>query len=475
MRHMRATLLLGVLGLLALALLLSACGAEPAAPSASETATATATLTSTPTAQTALTVTPAQTPGTGSTSPPAVEGDGTSAEEIAAAVASRTPVPTPTPGLVSEQVDQFAAAVGLSGKSFLGLTTEDWINLAISLLIALLGYLLGVRLLFAVLKQVAHRTSTPFDDVFLDTIGPELKWLVMVLFWRFALLRLDFWSDGLRTVIDDVIYVLGLGVLLAIALRLIRFAVEWYQDNLEPRQDRERLDPIITMFQRFGYMLVIITWMSMILSHLGINITALSAALVFAALVISLGARDIISDAISGFIILIDQPFRVGDSIEIEELDKVGEVVEIGTRTTHIRTKDNRLVTIPNSTMGASQVINYSYPDPTYRVQIVVGVAYGSDFDQVRCVIHDAVRGVDGVLPDKPVDALYHEFGASSRTIRVRFWIDNVRHEWPIVDQVSEALEIALTEAGIDLPFDTENVVLSMDPQTVQQLSQPQG
>jgi small-conductance mechanosensitive channel len=218
---------------------------------------------------------------------------------------------------------------------------------------------------------------------------------------------------------------------------------------------------------------VIITGVSMILSHLGINITALSVALVFAALVISLGARDIISDAISGFIILIDQPFRVGDSIEIEELDKVGEVVEIGTRTTHIRTRDNRLVIIPNSTIGASQVINYSYPDPTYRVQIEIGVAYGSDFDQVRCVIHDAVRGVDGVLPGKPVDALYHEFGASSRTMRVRFWIDNVRHEWPIVDGACEALEKALSSAGIGLPFETVNVILSMDAKADQQLILP--
>ncbi len=116
-------------------------------------------------------------------------------------------------------------------------------------------------------------------------------------------------------------------------------------------------------------------------------------------------------------------------------------------------------------------MINYSFPDTNYRVQIEIGVAYGSDFDQVRSVIHDAVRGVDGVLPDKPVDALYHEFGDSARTMRVRWWIDDVNHEGAMIDQVSEALEAALTKAGIDLPFNTENLIVQVDPETIKQLS----
>jgi small-conductance mechanosensitive channel len=260
-------------------------------------------------------------------------------------------------------------------------------------------------------------------------------------------------------------------VSVSIALKLIRFGAKWYQDNLEPNKDKERLNPVVTLFQRFGYMLVIIVAVSMGLSHFGINVTALSAALIFGALLVGLGAKDIISDAVSGFIILIDQPFRVGDSIELEDLGKVGDVVDIGTRTTHIRTRDNRLVIVPNSAIGGSQVINYSYPDPEYRVQIEIGVAYGSDFDQVRSVIHDTVRGIDGVLPDKPVDALYHVFGDSSRTMRVRWWIDSVKHETRIVDRVSEALEVALDKAGIDLPFNTESLIVQVDPKTIKQLA----
>jgi small-conductance mechanosensitive channel len=110
--------------------------------------------------------------------------------------------------------------------------------------------------------------------------------------------------------------------------------------------------------------------------------------------------------------------------------------LEISTRTTRIRTGDNREVIVPNSQIGTSQVINYTYPDPRYRVQTDIGVAYGSDYDQVRRVIKDAVRGVEGVLPDKPVDVFFRQFGDSARMMRVRWWIDSYDDENPMLDQV---------------------------------------
>ena len=161
-----------------------------------------------------------------------------------------------------------------------------------------------------------------------------------------------------------------------------------------------------------------------LLDHFGVNVTGLAAILALVGFAVGLAAQDTISDMISGYIILIDQPFRVGDRIEIPNEDTWGDVVEIGTRTTRILTRDNTLVIIPNSSIANGQVRNYNYPDPTYRLQLDVGIGYGTDIEHVRKVLGDAVRGVEGVLPDKPVDVLYNEMGDSSMTIRVRWWID---------------------------------------------------
>lgn len=199
------------------------------------------------------------------------------------------------------------------------------------------------------------------------------------------------------------------------------------------------------------------------MSHFGININGLVAAFVIVTAIIVYGARNIIEDAISGFIILIDQPFRVGDSIEIEDVGTWGQVIDIGTRTTRIRTRDNREIIIPNSQIGSGRIINYSFPDPSYRAETVIGVAYGTDLQKIRKIIDETVHSVEGVLKDKPVSVQFFEFGGTTRMLRVRWWIERRRLKNSTIDKVNEALEIAMDEAGIDMPYDTYNVNVKLE------------
>lgn len=198
----------------------------------------------------------------------------------------------------------------------------------------------------------------------------------------------------------------------------------------------------------------------MILSNFGVNVTGLVAVLGIGGLALSLAAQDTLADTISGFIILLDQPFRVGDRIEISELDTWGDVVEIGTRTTRIRTRDNRMVIVPNSIIGKSQIVNYTYPDPRYRIQIEIGVEDGVNVGQVRTVITNAVRKVEGILPDKPVDVLFLDYGDASLILRVRWWIDSFIDTRRMFDKVNEEIYNALKESGIGMPPQTMDINL---------------
>jgi len=202
---------------------------------------------------------------------------------------------------------------------------------------------------------------------------------------------------------------------------------------------------------------------TVLLAHFGINVTALTTALGLGGLAFSLAARDTIADAIAGFIILVDRPFRIGDRIEIQGVGTWGDVTDIGLRTTRIRTRDNRMVIVPNSVIGANQVINYTYPDPRYRIETHVGIGYGTDIERARQVIIDAVRHVEGVLLDRPVDALYNEMGDSAMIFRVRWWIESYIDTRRVFDRVHTALQHALDEAGIECPFPTQSVNLQME------------
>ncbi|NIV38502.1 MAG: hypothetical protein GWN58_56535, partial [Anaerolineae bacterium] len=111
---------------------------------------------------------------------------------------TRTPVPTATPGLIARGVEEVAAETGLAYTYFLGLSTSDWINLGISLFIVVLGYLAGTVLIRRILPLITQRTPTGLDDRLLDKLGPDLRWLLVILTLRFATDRLTFISAGVK-------------------------------------------------------------------------------------------------------------------------------------------------------------------------------------------------------------------------------------------------------------------------------------
>jgi small-conductance mechanosensitive channel len=393
-------------------------------------------------------------------------------EALGEAVAERTPVPTPGPGPVNQVVAEITASAGVSEKTILGLAVADWINLGISVLAILAGYTVGNWLIRSLLRRIVRRTPTDFDDQFLEAIKPHLRWLVAIFSFQIATLRLDFLSSGLRRFLQDVYFVLYLAVFFSILWKLVDFGFEWYTEHLETDVDADKLDAVTILAKRVVQIVLIVLFATVLLSLFGISIGVAAAALGLGGLAISLAAQDTLADTISGFVILIDRPFRIGDRIEISGLGTWGDVIEIGTRTTRIRTRDNRMVIVPNSTIGKSQVVNYTYPDPRYRVQMDIGIGYGMDVEKTRRIIIDTVSQVEGVLKDRPVDALYNEMGESAMTFRVRWWIESYEDTRRVYDRVNTALQAALDEASIKMPIPTHVMDFKISPENADRLSQ---
>jgi small-conductance mechanosensitive channel len=314
-----------------------------------------------------------------------------------------------------------------------------------------------------ILKWIVGRTKTKLDDEIFNELENELRWTVVLVIAGYAISGLSFLSDRLRTLANDAFFILLLIILTSMVLGLIRFAANQFRAALETPEDRKRLDPIIISLQRFAYFLVLILAFSIGLAHFGASTNTFYITLVITLLIVSLAARDIISDALSGFIIMADQPFREGDSIHIQEMDTWGDVLAIGTRTTRIRTVDNRELIVPNSQMSKSQIVNYSYPDNRYRMRTDFHIAYGIDIDLVRKTATDALQGVEGVLDDEQVDVLFIEFDDSARKVRVRWWIETFHAKWHMLDRVNAALESAFEKEGIEIPYEIYDLRMHID------------
>ncbi len=345
----------------------------------------------------------------------------------------------------------------------LGLTGEQWKEVATSLLIVLatavlvrilLGYLLD-----RVFRRVLKERGKAISRTLIKPIRGPLNILAVLIALDIAILRLDipFIAEQSAS-IRSIFFVLYLLTGFLITWKLIGSLAAWYAADIAPRTESKLDDQLIPFGRRVILIVLSIVVLIALLSRFEVNVSGLVATLGIGSLAIALAAQETLADTISGFVIMIDQPFRIGDRIEIQALDTWGDVMDIGLRSSRVRTRDNRMVIVPNSVMAKSLLVNYSYPDTTYRIQIELPISYGTNVDLAKETIIEAVRHVEGVEPDRKVEALFLHFGDAGMIFRVRWWLDSFVDTRRMFDRVNSAIVRALDKANIEVPYPVQDL-----------------
>jgi small conductance mechanosensitive channel len=179
--------------------------------------------------------------------------------------------------------------------------------------------------------------------------------------------------------------------------------------------------------------------------------TDLLAALGIGSVAIGFAFKDVFENFLAGILILYREPMRLHDYIRCQDVE--GQVEKITIRDTHVRQTDGQLVVLPNALLFKNPVVIRTDQERR-RVSITAGVAYGEDVDHCRDVIERAVRGLDSVHGQEPVQVFAQAFGASSVDFEVAWWTGSrpvdVRRSR---DEVVAAIKRALDGAGIEIPF----------------------
>ena len=189
------------------------------------------------------------------------------------------------------------------------------------------------------------------------------------------------------------------------------------------------------------------------------NVSSLINLLGISTVAIGFAFRYIFQNFLAGILLLLAEPFRIGDQIVVKEFE--GTVQDIQTRATTINTYDGRRVVIPNSELFTEAVtVNTAYDQR--RCEYDIGVGYGDDLGRVKEIILDTVRGVEGVQDEPPAEVFVVDIAASTINVRVWWWVQppSRRNVLLVQDRVLIAVKNALTENGIDLPYATQTVLL---------------
>ena len=320
------------------------------------------------------------------------------------------------------------------------------------LLTAIVAWALS-KLLDKWVHKAVSNSKSGLDDTLLNALKmPLISFVLLIGLWL-GLQRADFVINPSGPLFSTVFFVLFLMLAYWAVFRLISGIIDWYSHEIAEHTETTFDDYVLPFFKRVLLIILTAIVIIILLGHFNVNVSALVATLGVTSIAIALAAQEVLGNMISGFIIMVDQPFRIGDRIELRELDTWGDVQDIGLHSTRILTRDHRLVSVPNALIGKSQVVNHSIPSTVFRVQTHVGVAYGTDIDHVRKVLVDSLKEEDWVMTDKPIEALFLEFQDSGLLFRVRCWIEDYVETRRVIDKMNTAIYKALNASDIEIPF----------------------
>lgn len=189
---------------------------------------------------------------------------------------------------------------------------------------------------------------------------------------------------------------------------------------------------------------------------LGVDFTGLAVIFGFLSVGIGFGLQNITSNFISGLIVLFERPISVGDRVVVNGIE--GDIEEINIRATKVKTLENISIIVPNSDFVSKDVINYSHGDPTFKLIIDVGVAYGSDLDLVLQALDEVASESNSVMKRRKHDVHLRSFGDSAWNMKLIVWVPNVKNRYTVQNELNQAIVRKFDERGIEIPFPQRDI-----------------
>ncbi len=264
-----------------------------------------------------------------------------------------------------------------------------------------------------------------------------------------ALEKLDSWLDGGMRLLPNIVVAFILFLIVWGVARLLKSVV--YKQFT--RRDRENLGAVLGGFVKWAVLVLgFLLAATIVLPTLRPG--DLIAGLGVSSVAIGFAFKDILQNWLAGLLILLRQPFHVGDQISVNTHE--GTVERIETRATIIKTYDGQRIVIPNSDIYTNAVVVRT-AHKARRSEYDVGIGYGDDLDKTIDLLRKVLAEVEGVEAEPAPEVLPWDLAASWVSVRMRWWTDSRRLSVvQIHARVIRAVKLALDEAGIDMPYDTQ-------------------
>lgn len=258
--------------------------------------------------------------------------------------------------------------------------------------------------------------------------------------------------DDITKGFEHILFFIFLIVLLSVSYRIVVVLLDWYSEKINASENKNLSGSLFPLLKKVSKILLTVTAFTIALAKFNIDISAFVLSLGVGSLALALAAQDTLSNMISGFIIMTDRPFRIGDRIKIGT-NLIGDVLEIGIRSTKILDFDRNIIIVPNNDIVKSQIINQSYPSNVMRALVTVSVAYGSDIEKVKNVMIEAAKLHPKVSEEVEPVVAFMNFGDSSLEFRLDVKTDFYNDAFMLASDLREIIHKKFKENNIEIPL----------------------
>ena len=345
----------------------------------------------------------------------------------------------------------------------------DWIkdnypdliaNPLVRSLIIILGSIIIAKitdLVFTVIiKRLTSKTRTELDDKIVVLFHKPIFYSILFIGFSMAVKTanipeyLDFALVGLFKTITIIIW-------LFLISRILILAIDWASKQTDNKLLQQKTLPLFNNLGKialglFGTYFIFLSW--------DININGILASAGVLGVVLGLAAKDTVANFFAGIFLMADSPFKEGDYILLETGER-GYVKSMGLRSTRFLTRDDIEITIPNSVIASSKIVNESGgPEDIERVRITLMIAYGSDIDEVKDLLKSIALKNDNVQNKPEPRVRFREFAESGIKLQLLFWIYKPEKRGRTVDAINTEIYKRFKENQITIPYPTMRVLM---------------
>ena len=313
-----------------------------------------------------------------------------------------------------------------------------------------------------VILSITAKTKIEIDDLIVKNTNKPISLLLLLLGVKLAIIPLEL-TDKVNAIAHHTITTLAIIVITYILIVVFSIMIMAWAKRLAEKTKSKADNQIVKISEKTTKIIVITLALLFILQVWGIQMGPLLASLGIIGIAVAFGLQSTLGNIFGGISMILDRSIRVGDVVKLDDgtaSEISGTVIDVGLRSTKIKTWNNEVVVVPNGVLANQRIKNYVLPDATARIVVPFSVAYGSNIDKVKKIVMGEIKKLDNLNSKEESQVMFLEMGPSSLNFQAWVYITHYEDRFATKEKLNCMIYNALNKNKITIPFPQMDVYI---------------